>query len=114
MERPFRPQSHGTREDELCRTRRFFEKYCEPVYQQGLRNTVEHGADQGFEAHLVCEGASELDERAAVIEPGAIKKTGKASLDPSSHRLKQECRDTDCNHAARRTGGPARVKRLAY
>ncbi len=105
IQRAFWAQTHGARKHELSGRCGIFQKHGEAINQQRLRNTIEHRADEWFQAHFVGERAAEFDERAAVIEAIAVEETVEARLHPLAQRLDQKRGDDDRDDAAGGAGG---------
>ena len=107
IERAFGTQAHGAGKHKAARSSRVLQENREAIDQQGLRDAIEHGTDQRFEADFVGERAAEFDQGAAIIEAIAIEEAVEARLHPFAQGFDEESGDDDGDDAADGPGGKA-------
>src|SRR6266567_895177 len=100
IQRLGKAHAHRTGNAQLAGLHRVFHKNREAIDKQRLRDTVHDRAQHGVETHFVRQGASELNEGAAVIEAVTVEKAVQAPLNPCAERLKQKRGQDDSDHAA--------------
>ena len=113
IQQRFRANAHRARKHKFGRVRRILEKNRQAIDQQCLRNAVEHGTHQRFEAHFVRQRAAEFDQRAAIVEAVAVEEAVKPRLHPVAQRLEQKRSHYDRDHRARRARRQRGVERFA-